>query len=181
MRGSHVFSVSLSKIIHTALNGSVLTPTEVVIKGLTSPNPNKLAIRPAGEMGQGLFTDATILKGSFICEYKVPKPQPPFPRHQHAAVEAEYKYNNEGSYIFEAQDSEGHWWCFDATRCLNQYGRYMNHAPAKLANATPVPPVLVEGHLRVGFVTKRDISSSVTMVSEDDLGCVVKVCDLSQH
>lgn len=33
----------------------------------------------------------------------------------------------------------------------------MNHAPGGMANAVPVPPVLIEGRLRVGFVATRDI------------------------
>ena len=54
---------------------------------------------------------------------------------------------------------EGRWWCFDATRRLNQFGRYMNNAPGSMANATPVPPVLLEGRLRVGFIATKHIQA----------------------
>ena len=54
---------------------------------------------------------------------------------------------------------EGRWWCFDATRSLNQFGRYMNHTPGSMVNATPVPPVLLEGRLRVGFIATKHIQA----------------------
>ena len=53
---------------------------------------------------------------------------------------------------------EGRWWCFDATRRLNQFGRYMNHTPGSMANATPVPRLL-EGRLRVGFIATKYIQA----------------------
>ena len=40
---------------------------------------------------------------------------------------------------------------------LNQYGRYLNHAPGSMANVTPVPPVVVQGRIRVGFVVTKQI------------------------
>ena len=46
---------------------------------------------------------------------------------------------------------EGRWWCFDATRRLNQFGRYMNHTPGSMANATPVPPVFWKEDCELGL------------------------------
>ena len=131
----------------TSISCSMLTPVEVVVQGLLNPPPKQLEIKVAGEKGRGLFATSNIRRNSFICEYKVPRSRPPFPRNQRPAVEQEYKENGEGCYILEAQDSEGRWWCFDATRRVNQFGRYMNIAPGNMANATPVPPVVVEGRL----------------------------------
>ena len=39
----------------------------------------------------------------------------------------EYKTNDEGSYILEAQTKDG-WWCFDATHRFNSFGRLLNHS-----------------------------------------------------
>ena len=92
-----------------------------------------------GGEGEGLFTRELIKAHSFISEYKVAKTRPPYPRRQRPAIEKEYE-QSEGCYILEAHDNEGRWWCFDATRRLNQYGRYINHAPGSMANVMPVPP-----------------------------------------
>ena len=135
----------------------MLTTAEVVVRGVTKPNPNKLEVRWVGEKGRGLFTRELIRAHSFICEYKVAKSRPPYPRRQWLAIEREYQQSGEGCYILEARDNEGRWWCFAATHRLNQYGRYINHAPGSMANATPAPPVLVEGRLRVGFVATQNI------------------------
>ena len=51
-----------------------------------------------------------------------------------------------------------------ATRRLNQYGQYLNHAPGSMANATPVPPIVVEGRLRVGFVATKQIETGEEVV-----------------
>ena len=72
-------------------------------------------------------------------------------------MEEEYEWSGEGCFILEAQDKSGKWWCFDATHRLNQYGRYLNHAPGSVANVTPVPPIVVQGRLRVGFVATKQI------------------------
>ena len=76
----------------------------------------------------------------------------------------EYKQSGEGCFILEAQDKDGKLWCFDATRRLNQFGRYLNHAPGSMINTTPVPPVVVEGQLRVGFVATRQIEAREEVV-----------------
>ena len=74
---------------------------------------------------------------------------------------------------------EGRWWCFDATRRLNQFRRYMNHAPGSMANATPVPPVLLEGRLRVGFIATKHIQAGEEITWDYgvvvNLGCPDKV------
>ena len=86
-----------------------------------------------GERG-GVFSNATVKAGSFICDYKVPENKPPYPRKFMPAMEEEYEQSGEGCFILEAQDKDGKWWCFDATRCLNQYGRYLIHAPGSMVN-----------------------------------------------
>ena len=135
----------------------MLTPTEVVVQGLLQPNPNNLEVKPAGERGRGLFTNSPIKAKAFICEYKYHKSRPPFPRKLRQAIEEEYRQSGEGCYILEAQDQDGAWWCFDATRRVNSYGRYINHAAGNMANAMPVPPAVIEGRLRVGFVATKNI------------------------
>ena len=105
-------------------------------------NPNKLEVQWAGEKGRGLFTKETVKARAIICEYKVAKTRPPFPQRQRPAVEKEYEQNGKGCYILEARDNEGKWWCFDATHRLNQYGRYINHAPGSMVNAMPVTPTI---------------------------------------
>ena len=74
------------------------------------------------EYTTGVFSKNLIKEGSFICEYKVPKKMPPYPRKLRPAMEEEYEWSGEGCFILEAQDKSGKWWCFDATRRLNQYG-----------------------------------------------------------
>ena len=105
-------------------------------------NPNKLEVQWAGEKWRGLFTKETVKAQAIICEYKVAKTRPPFPQRQRPAIEKEYEQNGEGCYILEAHDNEGKWWCFDATHRLNQYGRYINHAPGSMVNAMPVTPTI---------------------------------------
>ena len=114
----------------------------------------QLVIKEAGIKGRGVFAVNTIRKGNFICEYKTYRP--PYPRSQKAAIEKEYIFNGEGCYIVEAKGPDG-WVCFDATRSLNQYGRYINHSPGRLANAKLANPILYGGKLRLGVVALRDI------------------------
>ena len=127
--------------------------------GLLSGKPHSslLVKRFPGDKGRGVVATNTIPVGSFLCEYKTGTP--PYPRKQRAAKEAEYIHNNEGCYILEVQCRDGRWLCFDATRRTQQYGRYMNHTSASLANAKPLPPFLVNGKLRVGFVTIKPIKT----------------------
>lgn len=126
----HLLPYSTSKL-YTAIFCSLLTPTEIVIQGLLQRNPNKLEVKPAGEKGRGLFTKAPIKAKAYICEYKCHKSQPPFPRRLRLAVEEEYRRSREGCYILKARDVEGTWWCFDATRNLNQYGRVYESCPGR--------------------------------------------------
>ena len=92
----------------------MLTTAEIVVRGLTTPNPNKLEVQWVGEKGRELFTKEPIKPRSFICEYKVPKTWPPFPQSQQLAIEKEYEQSGEDCYILEACDNKGQWWCFDA-------------------------------------------------------------------
>ena len=63
-------------------------------------------------------------------------------------------------HIIPPRGSEGRWWCFDANRRVNQFGRYMNIAPGNMANATAVPPyVVVEGRLRLAFTATKPIQA----------------------
>ena len=121
MTGTSNISRSIATLT-TSIFYSMLIPAEAV---KSSPKP--LEIKVAGEKGRGLFATSNIRRNSFIYEYKVPRSRPPFPCNQRPAVEQEYKENGEGCY--EAQDSEGQWWCFDPTRRVNQFGRYTNHTP----------------------------------------------------
>ena len=116
-----------------------------------------------GERG-GVFSNTIVKAGSFICDYKVPENKPPYPRKFRPAMEEEYEQSGEGCFILEAQDKDGKWWCFDATRRLNQYGWYLNQAPGSMANATLVPPVVVEGLLRVGFVATKQIKAGESWI-----------------
>ena len=111
-----------------------------------TPNPNKLEIKWVENKGRGVFSK-NLKPGSYICEYKVPKNMVPYLRKLRPAMKEEYERSGEGCFILEARDKSGKWWCFDATRCLNQYGWYLNHAPASMANVTLVPPVVVQGWL----------------------------------
>ena len=40
----------------------------------------------------------------------------------------------------------------------------MNHAPGSMANAVLVPPVVVEGRLRVGFIATKEISAGSEII-----------------
>ena len=112
MTGTSNISCAIATLT-TSISCSMLTPVEVVVQGLL--------ILPQAARNQGRRRERERFvchlkhqENSFICEYKVPRSRPPFPRNQRLAVEQEYKENGEGCYILEAQDSEGQWWCFDS-------------------------------------------------------------------
>lgn len=105
--------------------------------------------------GRGVVAMVNIPANTYLCEYR--SSVAPFPRQQRAAKEAEHAYNGEGSYIFDVQCRDGAWLCFDATRPTKQYGRYMNHAAAPMANAKPLMPFLINGALRLGFISMKPI------------------------
>ena len=115
----------------------------------------KLEVKDAGVKGRGVFTTDTVHSGDFLCEYKTCRP--PFPRKEKEQIQTEYVFNDEGSYIVEAQDPDGRWMCFDATRRVDQFGRYINHAPNQLTNAKVAKPLLVKGKLRLGVVAVKTI------------------------
>ena len=100
-----------------------------------------------------MFATVAIEKGAWLCEYKGIV----YPLSQKKGHEEEYVANKEGSYIIESHypvPGEGRL-CFDATRCYNQLGRYMNHA--QQPNAALSKPFLVRGRWRVGFYAIRNI------------------------
>ena len=65
--------------------------------------------------------------------------------------------NGEGSYLLETQF--GSKLVFDATRCYDQCGRYINHSSSGRAkNCRYWRPLFIRGKYRVGFVASRDIA-----------------------
>ena len=129
------------------------------MEGLLSDksNPN-LLVKAIPGRGRGVVATKDIPRHTYLCEYK--SDIPPFPHQQRAAKEAEYTHNGEGSYIIDVQCRNGVWLCFDATRHTRQYGRYLNRAKPPLANAESLPPFLVNGRLRVGFISLRLIKAN---------------------
>lgn len=129
------------------------------MEGLCSgvSNPNLLVKKIPGK-GRGVVATNDIPTGTFICEYRTDIP--PYPRKKRPAMEAEYTYNSEGSYTFDVQCRDGPWVTFDATRHTQQYGRYLNHASAPVANVKPLHPFLVDGRLRLGFISLRHINAN---------------------
>ena len=101
-----------------------------------------------------MFALESIPKHSYICEYITAEV---YPRSLKKSHEDEYKENGEGCYIFEARVALGQWYCFDATRRMDQFGRFMNHAPGEAANSKAFPPKKIRGKYRVGFLASRDI------------------------
>ena len=64
----------------------------------------------------------TIHKHSYICEYRATITT----QTEYDKLTEEYTANDEGSY----EQVSSKWAIFDATRKLDQYGCYINHAPA---------------------------------------------------
>ena len=129
---------------------------EEALYGLYTPaSQPKLFIKEIEGKGRGVIADEDIPEGKFVCEYATYLP--PYPRSEKAAKEAEYSYNNEGSYILESQDKEGRWLCFDATRRYGTYGRYINHSRGK-PNIKLHLPLLARGKLRVAFLSTCPIA-----------------------
>lgn len=92
-----------------------------------------------------------IPKGTYLCEYRTTKVYHP---KQRAKYEDEYIKNGEGSYLLETNYSPK--LIFDATRCYDQFGRFINHS--NKGNCNYWHPLFVRGKYRVGFITTRDIS-----------------------
>ena len=62
-----------------------------------------------------------------------------------------------GWYILEVQCRGGSWICLDATRRIDCWARYINHSLPGSANAKLMPPVMMDGHYRVGIISVCDI------------------------
>ena len=108
-------------------------------------------MKEAGRKGRGVFATEDIKKGTYLCEYRTTRVYHP---KQRAKYEWEYEKNGEGSYLLETQF--GKKLIFDATRCYDQVGRYINHASLK-TNCNYWRPLYVRGKYRVGFVATRNI------------------------
>ncbi len=82
--------------------------------------------------------------------------KPPSLRNERETLEEEYAANEEGCFIFEVEyQMNGHrWWCLDATRAFNTFGRIINHSCTPNIKAKAVK---IKGILRVGLLAKRDI------------------------
>ena len=131
-----------------------MTLEESVIQGLSYGLSAALEVREAGRKGRGVFTTAPVSKGGYLCEYRTTKVYHPSKK---AKYESEYDRNDEGSYCLETQ--YGKRLVFDATRCYDQFGRYINHS-TKSANCRYWRPLFVRGKMRVAFVATRDIEAN---------------------
>ena len=149
-RFAHIITV-----LNYLSNNSLQTPVEACLEGLLNGvSHHSLMICHISGKGRGVVASSPIRKGSYLCEHKTLTA--PYKRNQKLAYETEYSGNEEGCYILEGQYM-GTWYCFDATRCFHQYGRYLNHSSTP--NCKPMPPLLVNGVLRVGFVATSDIKT----------------------
>lgn len=130
-----------------------MTLEDVVLQGLSySLESSSLEVRDAGRRkGRGVFAIKKIEKNEYLCEYRTTRVYHPRKREKY---ESEYDANQEGSYLLETQ--YGPKMVFDATRCYDQLGRYINHSSTH-TNCRYWRPLLVRGKWRVGFVATRDI------------------------
>ena len=112
-----------------------------------------LEVREGGIAGRGVFAVGPIHKGQWLCEYRG-LVYPLSELDQHCE---EYTKNNEGVYVVESSHPVGGGTrlCWDATRCLHQTGRYLNHA--QQANAGLTSPVFIRKKWRIGFVACKEI------------------------
>ena len=127
---------------------------EIVIDGLNRnlEKMNKsLEIKHTGEdRGRGVFAVKPIMKSEYVCEYKTTAV---LNEKKNEELQREYELNNEGSCTIEAK-VKGKKMFFDATRHMDQFGRYVNH----VARVQPHPPLFVRGKWRVGFYATTNIS-----------------------
>lgn len=127
---------------------------DCVLQGLSYRSEHKnLEVKESSGKGRGVFCTANIKKGDYLCEYRTCRV---YSKAKKAKYEKEYEANNEGCYLLETL--YGKKLVFDATRCFDQYGRYINHARGKTANCKYHPPLRVRGKWRVGFYAIRDIN-----------------------
>ena len=121
-------------------------------------------IKDVEDKGRGVFALEMIPKGGYVLEYKTSEV---YKRREMKKKVEEYKTNDEGSYILEAQTKDG-WWCFDATRRFNSFGRLLNHSHTA-PNVRMHKPMLVRGKWRVGFLALMTIKPGEELVW--DYGC----------
>lgn len=98
----------------------------------------------------GVVAEEDIEKGSFVVEYEFYKTYPPSERKKH---DEEYATNGEGCFILEVQLPKGQWICLDATRNVDSWARFINHANGPQANLK-LQVVQVEGQWRVALLAK---------------------------
>ena len=113
--------------MHFHIMPRCLTRQEVILQGLTTGKDAPLTAKKGGIAGRGVFAEANIPCGSWLCEYKATHT---FPPNQRSKMEEEYERNHKGSYIVESSyaiPGIGRM-CWDATRYYHQVGRYINHA-----------------------------------------------------
>ena len=99
-----------------------------------------------------MFATADIPIQTFICEYKTTVVYSNPATYQ--KLQNEYIINNEPCKVVEAKLNGKRYW-FDATRRLNQFGAYANHAVH--CNSKLLPPVMVRNKLRIGLLSIRNI------------------------
>ena len=106
-----------------------------------------LEVREGGIAGRGVFAVGPIHRGQWLKGLVYPLSE----LDQHCE---EYSKNNEGVYIVQSSHPVGGG-TRDATHCLHQTGRYMNHA--QQANARLTSPIFIRKKWRIGFVAAKDI------------------------
>ena len=136
------------------------------MEGLCTGNDAPLVVREGGCPGRGVFANKHIDKGQWLCEYRsIVYPYTELDKHTH-----EYNLNREGSYIITSKHTVGGTTrlCWDATRRMRQYGRYLNHA--RKPNAALTSPEFVRGKWRIGFTAIRDIELEHEVVWDYGVG-----------
>lgn len=118
-----------------------------MLKGLSTGKDALLEVREGGVAGRGVFALGSITKGQWLCEYKGLV----YPHGERDEHRKEYIKNNEGIYIISSVHplGGGTRLCWDATRCFDQIGRYMNHA--QQANAKLISPSMFGGSGGLGL------------------------------
>ena len=143
---------------------------EIVIDGLNRnlEKMNKsLEIKHTGEDRGRVFFFAVklIMKSEYVCEYNTTAV---LKEKKNEELQREYELNNdEASCTIEAK-VQGKKMFFDATRHMDQFGRYINHV-ARGCNVQPHPPLFVRGKWRDGFYATTNISPGEELFW--DYGC----------
>ena len=143
-----------------------LTKQEIVAESLSTGKDAPLEVRDGGCAGRGLFATARILKGQWLCEYKGQV----YPLGEKQKHIEEYEKNGEGSYIVSSKHPVGGGTrlCWDATRYVHQYGRYINHALQP--NAALTHPCHITGKWRIGFLAIMDVEEGHEIVWDYGVG-----------